>query len=75
MKTQHTVVVHFKNGHVNETPFGSFVEARQYYRHGVSYSEGGSVTRVEVINHTGGGVRAVWDRAWSVESNHAGLWN
>lgn len=60
------VLLHFDNGHVNDTmAFTTYSEALNYARHCVSHT--GSVHRIEI--EEGAGVRAVWDRSWSPASN------
>jgi hypothetical protein len=52
--------------------FATFIEARDYCRHKISYT-GDRVKRVEIVEH-GNGTRAVWDYDWDAQSKHAGLW-
>lgn len=52
--------------------FATFIEARDYCRHNISYT-GDRVKRVE-IEDANNGLRAMWDRDWDAQSKHAGLY-
>lgn len=52
--------------------FATFIEARDYCRHNISYT-GNRVKRVE-IEDLNNGTRAMWDHEWDDQSKHAGLW-
>lgn len=68
----YTLRIIYANGSQDELPFDQYAAVRDTYQHGISYS-GGRVRRVEVDDLCGGGTRAIWDAAWTPESQRAGL--
>lgn len=54
--------------------FATFVEARDYCRHSISYT-GDRIQRVEIEDLQNGGTRAMWDLGWDSASKYAGLWS
>jgi len=74
----HIVTIHFVNGSKDECRFGSYSQAREFWRKGISYS-GGRVKRVEYTEETteprvaGVCAMAIWDINWTEVSKNAGL--
>jgi hypothetical protein len=64
------VVIHFANGSCGIHDFHSFIDARDFYRNSISYSD--RVQRVTVTER-GNSPRAVWDASWDDQSKYAGL--
>lgn len=65
-----TVTIHFTNGSHGLHQFPSFIEARDFYRNGISYSD--RVKRV-TVTELGNSARAIWDASWDDLSKYAGL--
>jgi hypothetical protein len=69
---RYKVTILFANGSWDIHDFGSFLDARDFYRNGISYSN--RVDRVTVLEN-GRELRAVWDASWDDQSKYAGLNN
>jgi hypothetical protein len=67
-----TVVILFANGSWGIHDFRSFLDARDFYRNRISYTN--RVQRVTVMEN-GNELRAVWDESWDDQSKYAGLNN
>jgi hypothetical protein len=71
------VSILFKNGAIDHHPFGTYSEAREFFRSHISYSPNTSVKRVWVTEHEPNfdpmSGRAIWDESWDEVSKAAGL--
>ncbi|WP_315740069.1 MULTISPECIES: hypothetical protein [unclassified Bradyrhizobium] len=65
-----TVTIHFANGSHDQHPFPSFIEARDFYRNRICYSN--RVSRVTVADLSNS-ARSVWDASWDDLSKYHGL--
>jgi hypothetical protein len=66
------VVILFANGSWGIHNFKAFIDARDFYRNNISYSN--RVQRVTVLEN-GREMRTVWDASWDDQSKYAGLNN
>lgn len=62
----------YANGSRDVMPYSDYADAVDYARRRISYT-GGKVARVALADLIGGGERALWDAAWTKESQTAGL--